>query len=37
MFMSHEKKALNLIENRHNPEQNNEFDNQTRIILTMQS
>ena len=31
-----QKTALNLIENRHNPEQNNEFDNQTRIILTMQ-
>ena len=31
------KTALNLIENRHNPEQNNEFDHQTRIILTMQS
>ena len=30
MFMPHEKKAHNLIENRHNPEKNNAFDNETK-------
>ena len=30
------KIALNLIENRHDPEKNNAFDNETKIILTMQ-
>lgn len=30
------KTALNLIENRHNPEKNNAFDNETKIILAMQ-